>query len=138
MKIVMPLSEDLNSPAFYLDELKVQEDKIETILSEWTSQYDAWELTDILQAAGVPAAPVVNLQDCAERSPLKNHYRVVSQPDAPNHQLLIDGEPIRINGRSPELERSPAFGEHSSQVLRTVLGLSDGEIAELVVNGAVS
>ena len=56
----------------------------------------------------------------------------------PNHQLLIDGEPIHINGRSPELERSPAFGEHSSQVLRTVLGLSDGEIAELVVSGAVS
>ena len=138
MKVALPLSEELNSPAFYLGELKLREDRIEAILSEWTSQYDAWELTDILQAAGVPAAPVVNLQDCAERIPLKNHYRAVDQPDAPNHQLLIDGEPIHINGRSPKLERSPAFGEHSSQVLRTVLGLSDDEIAELVVSGAVS
>jgi benzylsuccinate CoA-transferase BbsF subunit len=137
-RIVPRLSSDLNLPDFHLSELKLREVEIESILSQWTSQHESWELAEILQEAGIPSAPVVNLQESAELSPLKNHYRVIQQPDASNYRLLVDAEPIRLNGQSAEITRAPMFGEHTHDVFREILGFSDQEIAELVLQGIVS
>jgi benzylsuccinate CoA-transferase BbsF subunit len=136
-RIVPRLSSDLNLPGFHLSELKLREVEIESILSQWTSQHESWELAEILQEAGIPSAPVVNLQESAELSPLKNHYRVIQQPDASNYRLLVDAEPIRLNGQSAEITRAPMFGEHTHDVFREILGFSDQEIAELVLQGIV-
>ena len=100
-------------------------------------EHESWELAEILQEAGIPSAPVVNLQECAEMSPLKNHYRIVRQPDAPDRQLFVDAEPIRLNGQSAEITRAPMFGEHTHDVLREILGFSDQAIADLVLQGIV-
>jgi crotonobetainyl-CoA:carnitine CoA-transferase CaiB-like acyl-CoA transferase len=137
-RIVPRLSSDLNLPGFHLSELKLREVEIESILGQWTSQHESWELAEILQEAGIPSAPVVNLQESAELSPLKNHYRVIQQPDASNYRLSVDAEPIRLNGQSAEITRAPMFGEHTHDVFREILGFSDQEIAELVLQGIVS
>ena len=136
-RIVPRLSSDLNLRDFHLRELKPREVEIESIVSQWTMEHESWELAEILQEAGIPSAPVVNLQECAEMSPLKNHYRIVRQPDAPDRQLFVDAEPIRLNGQSAEITRAPMFGEHTHEVLREILGFSDQAIADLVLQGIV-
>ncbi|MEE2875619.1 MAG: CoA transferase [Chloroflexota bacterium] len=136
-RIVPQLSSNLNSPDFHFNELKRREAEIELILGQWTSQHESWELSEILQEAGIPSAPVVNLRECAELSPLKNHYRVVQQPDAPNRPLLVDAEPIRLNSQSTQITRAPMFGEHTHDIFREILEFSDQEIAELVSHGIV-
>jgi len=120
---------------------KANEDDLETLIAKATGDDDRWELAERLQAAGVPAAAVEDLKDLVtEDQQLEGveHYQVTRQPTAPDLEILVDAEPIRVVGGEHILERSPAIGEHSEHVLREVLGLSMDEFNELVVDGVVN
>lgn len=101
----------------------------------WTSTQDAWELTDRLQRAGVPAAPMTVAADA------KN-------PDFPSrgfgqrldheHVQLFPGPAARLNGQAPRIRRGPPkLGEHTREVLAELLGLSDEELLKLREDGVI-
>ncbi len=116
-------------------------DDLERVIAEWTADQDRWELADRLQAAGVPAAAVADLQDLVTEDPqlaATDHYQVTRQPTAPDLKIVVDAEPIRVLGGEHVLERSPGIGEHSEWALCEVLGLSMEEFNELVVDGVVN
>jgi formyl-CoA transferase len=48
------------------------------------------------------------------------------------------GMPIKLSASPPRIERSPLLGEHTEEVLRTVLGYDDSKIANLKQAGAFS
>ena len=47
------------------------------------------------------------------------------------------GCPIKLSESPVEVERSPLLGEHTEEILRSVLGYSDEEVARIVDTGAV-
>ena len=53
-------------------------------------------------------------------------------------RTAYDGPPLRLS-KTPGKLRSPAplLGEHTEQVCKEILGLSDEEIADLMVAGAL-
>ena len=59
--------------------------------------------------------------------------------DGGNEPVLVPGNPVRLSkvARGPET-RVPWVGEHTHEVLRTELGLSDAELAELRDAGVIS
>ena len=113
---------------------KEHEDDLERALESWTSERSPEDVMSTLQAAGVPAAVVQNARDCLEDEHLKarGYYVYLDHVEAGKH--AYDGPGFRLS-ETPAQYRTPApcLGEHTHQVAKEILGLSDQEIAELLV-----
>jgi crotonobetainyl-CoA:carnitine CoA-transferase CaiB-like acyl-CoA transferase len=117
-----------------------QQDLLDARLAEWTKAFDDYELFHRLQAAGVPAAPVLE----GSRSFDDPHVQARGLYQA---QTLFDGiGPYRFTApfyRFPEMPitvRQPAvaMGEHNDYVYREVIGVSEEEYEALKAAGHVS
>ena len=114
---------------------KANEDELDAIVSAWTCELDRWELAERLQAAGIAAAPVENLQDTYERDPqLCDHYQAVRHPLAPDLELPIDREIIRFAGLEHTIQRGPMWGEHNEEILRDLLGLDEAAYVKSILD----
>jgi crotonobetainyl-CoA:carnitine CoA-transferase CaiB-like acyl-CoA transferase len=105
---------------------------------KWTHRWEKTALANRLQAAGVPAAPVLNGREVADSAYLdeRGFFALLDHPEAGRHRY--QGLPIRVNGVTAAATRpAPCFGEHSREVLTEVGGLSDARVDSLVDSGAV-
>ncbi len=117
---------------------KRHEDQLDAEIAAQTVLHDKWLLTQRLQAAGVAAAPVENLQDMLERDPqLPGHYQQVRQPVAPDVAIPIDREAARWQGARLDLQRAPMLGEHNAYVVQELLGIDDAGFVELLAANVI-
>lgn len=122
-----------------LDGRKANEDELEQRITEWTLPQDAAEVMRALQAKSVPAGVVHNARDMLENDPhLKQraYYEYLDHPEA--GRTAHDGAPFRLS-RTPGSLRTPApcLGEHNEYVCKDLLGMTDDEIAEALVEQAL-
>ncbi len=115
------------------------QDELRPAINGWTSTRPKAEAAALLQAAGVPAAPVSNGRDIAGDPGLHAAGFLVplEHPEAGRHEY--PGLAFGL-GRTPGALRSaaPCFGQHNRFVLSELLGLDDAAIAELYAAGAVA
>ncbi|MCB0990492.1 MAG: CoA transferase [Acidimicrobiales bacterium] len=117
---------------------KANEDALDELINRWSSTLDKWQVTELLQAAGIAAAPVENLRDMLELDPqLGRHYQQTSQPLRPDLEIPVDREAARWVGAELWLDRSPAVGEHNEYVVQTLLGRTDDQFVQLMVDGTL-
>ena len=113
---------------------KEHEDDLEKGIGEWTSERSPEDVMKELQAAGVPAAVVQNARDCLEDPHIaeREYYVYLDHPEA--GRTAYDGAGFRLS-KAPAEYRTPAacLGEHTQQVCKEILELSDEEIADLMV-----
>lgn len=124
-----------------LDEVegrRARESEIDAAITAWTQSQDSWEAMAILQARGVPAAVVEDLQDMVERDPwlASRHYTALGREGEPA-AFTTHAQPIWLDGETPSLTRAPYMGEHNEEVYRGLLGLTDGDLAELASAGVI-
>jgi crotonobetainyl-CoA:carnitine CoA-transferase CaiB-like acyl-CoA transferase len=62
-------------------------------------------------------------------------FREVDHPRMGKHHPVAS--PFLMSKSIDEVRRSPLLGEHNEYVLKNILGISDDEIADLVIAGAV-
>lgn len=100
---------------------------VEPILAERTTE----EWLRRFEAADVPAAPVAGLGDAlaCPQVQMRGMVREFRHPGYGSVQVV--GNPIKLSGMEERFEPAPRLGEHSAEVLSTVLGLSDEEIRRL-------
>jgi crotonobetainyl-CoA:carnitine CoA-transferase CaiB-like acyl-CoA transferase len=111
---------------------KTHEDELERLLTAWTEQRDKWEVTRLLQAAGVAAFPSMNCKDLAE-DPHLNEREFFSRLQHPEIGVRTHtGVPWRMTN-SPNGVRAPAplLGQDTDWVMRDILGYTDQKIAQL-------
>jgi crotonobetainyl-CoA:carnitine CoA-transferase CaiB-like acyl-CoA transferase len=118
---------------------KAHEDELEEKISEWTANEEAYDLMEELQAHGVAAGVVQSAREMLDRDEHlkeREYYVYLDHPEAGH--TAYDGPPFRLS-KTPGKLRSPAhcLGEHTEQVCKEILGLSDGEIADAMVAGAL-
>jgi len=114
---------------------KQHEDELEQRINEWTSDQMAEDVMEALQAAGVPAGVVQNARDILDSDPHireRNYYVHLEHPEA--GRTAHDGPGFRLS-KTPAQYRTPApcLGEHNERACKEILGLSDEEIADLMV-----
>mgnify|MGYP000249071592 CR=1 FL=1 len=104
-------------------------------LREWCRQMEPRELVGRLAAAGVPAALVQRPSDLYEDGQLAHRGFFVNCSHGVMGPTPYDG-PATIFSETPaRLSAAPYLGQHTDQVLREVLGLSNDEIAEYAASG---
>lgn len=139
------LVEAMGSPAWaddarfaWLPGRKQHEDEIEAKITEWTREHAAEEVMALLQASGVPAGVVANARDMLEDEHLKarSYYVYLDHPEA--GRTAYDGPPFRLS-KTPGVLRSPAplLGQHNELVCKEILGMTDDEIAEALIEQAL-
>jgi len=117
---------------------KQNEDELDGVIAAWTGPPDKWALAEAIQAVGVAAAPVEHLADTYDRDPQpRDHYQIVHQPVRPDIDVPIESEPARWVGTEHRLRRSPGVGEHNHEIVCGILGRSDEEFAQLLIDGVL-
>jgi benzylsuccinate CoA-transferase BbsF subunit len=114
-------------------------DALDGHLAGWTRGHDAQELAERLQRGGIEAGAV---QDTAElnRDPQlahRGHFcELAYEPLGP---MRFENYAIRLSEGPPELRTpGPKLGEHTREVLREFLGLSEAEIDRLTAAGVLT
>ncbi|MDO8612476.1 MAG: CoA transferase [Dehalococcoidia bacterium] len=105
-------------------------------IARWTRERSKEEAAAALQAAEVPASPVLSAPDVFEDAHLRSRGFFESVSHAVAGAWEVEGPHWRFS-ESPAHIRlpAPAFGEHNGYVFRELLGLSEEEIAELEAQG---
>ena len=111
-------------------------DDLERLIIQWTRERKAYDIMIQLQAEEIPCAPVLKAREVIESPQMtaRGFFQPVDHPETGTY--LHAGTPWRM-ARSPSRVRtpSPALGQHSDQILSTLLGVSTGEFASLVEKG---
>lgn len=113
-------------------------DALDVLLSEWTAERTPQQVRDLLQAAGIAAGdvqhPAHQLAD--PQLAARGYARVVDQPGLGT--MLMEGPAFRgTELPEPRIEAAPLLGEHTREIARERLGLSDSEIDQLVDAGVL-
>jgi formyl-CoA transferase len=111
-------------------------EELDAAIGQWTIQHDRDEALKLLDEAGVPSGPIYTAADiCAdeqyEARNMIQHFAVDIGEAEPKTVGFTGVVPV-IGGTSlPIRNVGPDLGEHTREVLSTVLGLSDDEIGAL-------
>jgi benzylsuccinate CoA-transferase BbsF subunit len=102
-------------------------------VTSWTRRHDPYEVMESLQAIGICAAVVQDVEDQFKRDlqyAATGFLVKLNEPEA--GEIVTEGVPIRLS-ETPGMVRgvAPLMGEHTHEIARELLGLSDKEIAAL-------
>jgi len=118
---------------------KQNEDELEALIAEWTNGYTPLEVMTRMQEKGV-AAGVVHPTSGLFGDPQLGHRRFFVELDhtemGPHH---YDGFTFNLS-KTPGKHSlpGPCLGEHNEYIYSEILGLSDDEIGDLLVDGVIT
>jgi benzylsuccinate CoA-transferase BbsF subunit len=121
-----------------LEARKENGDELERLVEAWTISHSPAEVMDMLQSAGVAAGAVQNSEDLFEHDPHlkeRNYYPEIEHPEMGKYFTVAP--PYKLSKAPHELRRAPLMGEHNEYAFKEILGMSDDEIAELIVEGVI-
>ena len=91
-----------------------------------------------LRDAGVPAAPVNNVDAAFAEPPVAEREMIVEYDHPQVGKVRLPGNPIKMDGMGETISNpAPMLGEHTDAILKSLLHLSAQEIATLRESGAV-
>ena len=114
-----------NTPEARLPKLEQVFDAIE----QWTMTKTKFEVMEILNPLNVPCGPVLSMKELAAEPSLRTTGTVVEVDHPTRGRYLTVGNPIKLSDSPADVVRSPLLGEHTEEILASVLGMSGEEIA---------
>ena len=94
-----------------------------------------------LASEGIAAGPCLRDEELATDPHVvaRNMLSSIERPDGSGPPVLVPGNPVKLSGvpDAPD-SRVPWVGEHTDEVLRAELGLSDGRLEELRSTGVIA
>lgn len=121
-----------------LQRRKENEEEMDRLVAVWTVERTPEEIMNLMQAAGVAAGIVAAGEDMMEYDPqlrYRHFFQELAHPEIGKYHGVT---PSFIMSKCPcEIRRSPLMGEHNEYVLKDILGMSDGEVDELIREGVV-
>ncbi len=114
------------------------EGELDNLVEQWTLNYPPEQVMTRLQESGVPAGLVESGEDVVA-DPQLNHrgtHVILEHPEIGPH--IYEPPPYRFSKTPHELTMpAPCMGQHNEYVLKEILGMSDDEVAELLIAGAL-
>jgi crotonobetainyl-CoA:carnitine CoA-transferase CaiB-like acyl-CoA transferase len=105
-------------------------------ISDWTRELEDHALVAQLQAAGIAAGVVQDIEDLLERDPqLRARGALVELPHPKLGAFGHMRTPIRFSVDEFKPYRAPGMGEHNREIALGLAGLDDGRFAQLDAAG---
>ena len=107
--------------------------ELKPIIEEWSVNYSIDAAVDLLNEAGVPAAPINDLQRVTE----DDHIANVREMFVPLHHPIIgdmkvNGNPVKLLDTKADISRpAPALGQDNGEVYKSLLGFDESFLEKL-------
>lgn len=113
-------------------------DRIDDAIATWTRKHSLQEVIETLEKAEVPVGPIYSVADMVKDP----HFIARGLFET---QTLPDGTTVKLPVLTPKLTETPGqtewigpeLGAHNSEILGTLLGISEAEMHDLVRKGVV-
>ena len=135
----------LNVPELSCDErFNTNQDRVDNrdalvpILEKHLKERTVEQWLKDFREAGVPAAPVNNLDAVFSEPPVSERQMIVHYEHPQVGKVSLPGNPIKMEGVTETISNpAPLLGEHTNELLKTLLKLSANEIDKLKECGAI-
>ncbi len=127
------LGELRNDPRFQTNAMRTANHAaLEAILREHLVRRPRDYWLERLTEAGVPSAPVNNIEEVSRNPHLAARNMIVDAEHPGFSGLIVPGSPLKsVNSNAIPNTRAPQLGEHTEQVLSDMLGYDSRRMAEL-------
>jgi formyl-CoA transferase len=112
-------------------------DQFFAMIEKWTQTKTKFEVMEILNPVNVPCGPILSMKELAVEPSLRDTGTVVEVDHPTRGKYLTVGNPIKLSDSPTEVVRSPLLGEHTDEVLKSVVGWSDEQVAAARKSGAI-
>jgi crotonobetainyl-CoA:carnitine CoA-transferase CaiB-like acyl-CoA transferase len=112
---------------------------LEAAVAQWTAQHAPQAVMEALQAAGVPAGRMVRLDEYRQNPQFiaRRLFRTFDQPGLGAPMVTENGPVAFSDLPDPDLRPAPFMAQHTEEIAREVLGLSEAEVAVLIAEGVL-
>jgi len=112
-------------------------DKCFEIIEQWAMTMDKLEVMRQLNKFDIPCGPILDMGEIAAEQALRETGTVVEVDDPKRGKFLTVGNPIKLSDSPTDVQPSPLLGEHTDEILKSIVGWNDAEIAAARKEGAV-
>ncbi|OGC94399.1 MAG: hypothetical protein A2W25_01835 [candidate division Zixibacteria bacterium RBG_16_53_22] len=119
---------------------KINEDELDKLVTAWTLKHTAEAAETIMQRAGVPAQKIFKPQDVYHDRQLKERNYFIPLKHPVMGEQKFEMQSCYILSKTPRrIKRpSPCLGEHNEYVFKELLGMTDEEIAQHIIDGTIT
>jgi benzylsuccinate CoA-transferase BbsF subunit len=111
---------------------------LEAAIAAWTRDREMLDAERLLQQHGIPAHCVASGEEVVNDAQLAARSHWVEREHPAMGRYAFEMPPFRLAEHDIRVERSPLIGEHTDQVLKNMLNMSDEEIAAAREAGALN
>ncbi len=106
-------------------------------VEDWTMTKTKFEVMDLCNPLNIPVGPILSMKEIAEDPALRATGTIVEVDHPERGSYLSVGNPVKLSDSPSDVKRSPLLGEHTDEILSSVLGMNEEEIAAAKADGAV-
>jgi benzylsuccinate CoA-transferase BbsF subunit len=117
---------------------KKNEAELDRLVSKWTASLTAEEIQASLQSAGVPCHVVSNIKDVCEDPQIEHRGFLPKLKHSVMGEHVYHGHSFKLSEAKSTLRGGPSLGEHNEYVFKEILGMTDDEIADALINGGIT
>ena len=112
-------------------------DRCFEFIEQWTMTLDKLEVMRKLNEHDIPCGPILDMGEIAAEQALRDTGTVVEVDHPERGKFLTVGNPIKLSDSPTEVKPSPLLGEHTEEILKSIVGWSEAEIAAARKEGAI-
>jgi len=112
-------------------------EELDALVEAWTQKRTKHEVMELLGAAGVPCGAVLDSDEVMSNEHLRQRGMIVEVDHPTRGRMAIPGNAIRMSASPTEVTRAPLLGEHNAEIYGKLLGIAEGELANLKKDGVI-
>jgi formyl-CoA transferase len=121
-----------------ISERRKNQNEMWKLITEYARNYTKREFMALLNPIDVPCGPIMSTQDLATDEHVRGRDMWVELDHPQRGPWFNVGMPIKLSASPAKIERSPTLGEHTDEILESVLGYSKEKITGMKQAGAFS
>jgi len=121
-----------------LEGRKKNEEELEKLVTAWTINQSDKDVMMKMQEIGIGAGMIGTPEDYMENDPqikYREFYKELDHPEIGRYRA--PRQPCVLSKTPCEIRRAPLMGEHNEYALKEILGKTEEEIAQMVIDGVI-
>jgi formyl-CoA transferase len=114
-----------------------REKEVDAVIGDWTRHHTKHDAMRMIGDAGIPAGAVLDTMELQNDPTFEQRGIMQVMHHKVHGDFKMPAWPVRVNGKPSTVVASPILGEHTAEVLRSWLDMTDSEVAALRGEGAV-